>query len=284
MAGAFAAGVAAIGITYFVIISGDRSDFLEKEVIVVMRGIGHEILLKAGDSTSRVLPVKRMDAEVFQIEFQGQFTFVPDTLVNLVHTQLAAGHLPLQYIVNVMDCSTHQIVYGYQFGVNQTTLVPCLGRKQPKGCYNIQISFSENPTPGKGGANLFLGISLAALLLTFFIYWKLYDRKKHELALTDAEFTPLGKYSFYADRRLLKNGSSTISLTDKESKLLRVLAANQNLPMDRDRLLKEVWEDDGVFVGRSLDMFISKLRKKLLHDEAIRIVNIHGKGYKLEVD
>ncbi len=62
------------------------------------------------------------------------------------------------------------------------------------------------------------------------------------------------------------------------------MAANQNQAMERDQLLKEVWEDDGVFVGRSLDVFISKLRKKLLHDAGIRIINIHGKGYKLEVD
>jgi len=52
---------------------------------------------------------------------------------------------------------------------------------------------------------------------------------------------------------------------------------------NRKQLQKEVWEDDGVLVGRSLDVFISKLRKKLEADPAVRIINIHGKGYKLEV-
>jgi DNA-binding response OmpR family regulator len=49
-------------------------------------------------------------------------------------------------------------------------------------------------------------------------------------------------------------------------------------------LQKEIWEDEGIIVGRSLDVFISKLRKKLENDSAVKLVNIHGKGYKLEID
>ncbi|NBP70070.1 MAG: winged helix family transcriptional regulator [Cytophagia bacterium] len=56
-----------------------------------------------------------------------------------------------------------------------------------------------------------------------------------------------------------------------------------NEPITRDQLLKEGWEDEGVIVGRSLDVFISKLRKKLIKDPKVQITNIHGIGYKLEV-
>jgi DNA-binding response OmpR family regulator len=72
-------------------------------------------------------------------------------------------------------------------------------------------------------------------------------------------------------------------LTIKEAKLLSIFAANLNQIVDRNRLQKEVWEDEGVIVGRSLDMFISKLRKKLEQDPNVKLTNIHGKGYKLEV-
>ena len=97
-------------------------------------------------------------------------------------------------------------------------------------------------------------------------------------------FTSIGKYAFYQDRALLKQGEEQVELSDKEAKLLSIFATNQNQVIERDRLLKEVWEDEGVFVvGRSLDVFVSKLRKKLQGDEAIKITSIHGKGYKLEV-
>src|SRR6267154_3244948 len=146
--------VAGLVITFFVVISKDRSDVLEKHVLLVMRGIGHQVLLKAGDSTSRVLPVKRISATVFQLEFQSTFNFVPDTLVHVVHASLASGQLPLQYMVNVMECATNQIIYGYRIGSGRTTLVPCLGREQSKGCYIIQIAFLENPTPTNRAAVL----------------------------------------------------------------------------------------------------------------------------------
>ncbi|MBK8635534.1 MAG: winged helix-turn-helix domain-containing protein [Saprospiraceae bacterium] len=75
-----------------------------------------------------------------------------------------------------------------------------------------------------------------------------------------------------------------ISLTFKESKLLEILAANPNVVVSRDDLQKLVWEDEGVIVGRSLDVFISKLRKKLDQDPRLTIVSEHGKGYVLRVD
>ena len=72
-------------------------------------------------------------------------------------------------------------------------------------------------------------------------------------------------------------------LTPKESKLLHILSLSPNVVIDRSILQKEIWENEGVIVTRSLDMFISKLRKKLDKDASITIVNIHGVGYKLEI-
>jgi DNA-binding response OmpR family regulator len=77
---------------------------------------------------------------------------------------------------------------------------------------------------------------------------------------------------------------NTIELTAKENKLLLIFARSPNTVIERGRLQKEIWEDEGVIVGRSLDMFISKLRKKLEGDLSIQLINIHGKGYKLEVN
>ena len=73
------------------------------------------------------------------------------------------------------------------------------------------------------------------------------------------------------------------TLTQKEADLLRMLALQPNQVLTRDLLLKTIWEDNGYFVARSMDVFISRLRKFLQPDGRLRIVNLHGVGYKLEV-
>ena len=263
----------------------ERSDNVETRAMLVMRVIGHKILLHAGDSTSRVLPVKKVSPSVFQLEFQSPFNFVPDTLVSVVHASLASAKLPLQYTVNVFDCSTKEIIYGYQIAEKASTLVPCLGREQTKGCYVIQIVFLEDLS--NDAIIGYLVISSAAFaMIAFVLIGRAYIIKgrKDPLPMDEGTFITLGKYVFSSEKRLLRVGQETLSLTDKESKLLSVLSTSLNQPVDRDKLMKEVWEDDGVFVGRSLDVFISKLRKKFQQDKGIRIVSIHGKGYKLEID
>jgi DNA-binding response OmpR family regulator len=93
----------------------------------------------------------------------------------------------------------------------------------------------------------------------------------------------LGSVLFDAQERKLIINKETIDLTGTETRLLLIFAMSPNETIERSRLQKEIWEDEGVIVGRSLDMFISKLRKKLECDPNINIVVIRGKGYKLEI-
>jgi DNA-binding response OmpR family regulator len=145
-----------------------------------------------------------------------------------------------------------------------------------KDCYSIQITFQQSSSNNAviGYAGLGIGLLFAGFL---------FIRKDKKSLHTDASFVPLGSYSFSFEKRALHTGDSVVPLTDKESKLLSVLAAHPNQPIDRDQLMKQVWEDDGVIVGRSLDVFISRLRKKFHPSSGIKLVSIHGKGYKLEV-
>jgi DNA-binding response OmpR family regulator len=93
----------------------------------------------------------------------------------------------------------------------------------------------------------------------------------------------LGSVLFDAKNKKLIINGKTIDLTGTETRLLLIFALSPNAIIERSRLQKEIWEDEGVVVGRSLDMFISKLRKKLEFDPNIKIVVIRGKGYKLEI-
>ena len=97
------------------------------------------------------------------------------------------------------------------------------------------------------------------------------------------ELPALGKFLFNGREQHLLLGSEVINLTDKECKVLELLHKNFGELIPRETLMQEVWINEGVITGRSLDMFVSKLRKKLSRDPELSITNIHGRGYKLEI-
>jgi DNA-binding response OmpR family regulator len=94
----------------------------------------------------------------------------------------------------------------------------------------------------------------------------------------------IGKFTYDTIRQELKLGEQTQKLTTKENELLKLLAANINSVVERNFALTAVWGDDSYFNGRSMDVYITKLRKYLAADESIEIVNVHGKGFRLIVN
>jgi DNA-binding response OmpR family regulator len=95
------------------------------------------------------------------------------------------------------------------------------------------------------------------------------------------ELFQIGEYSFDNKRQLLAYRDQTKSLTTKESELLELLCRNKNQILERNFALKSIWIDDNYFNARSMDVYITRLRKYLKKDTSVRILNIHGKGYRL---
>ncbi len=93
----------------------------------------------------------------------------------------------------------------------------------------------------------------------------------------------VGKFTFDYHTFTLQHTSGNKTLTQKEAEVLRLLCSNKERVMKREEILTTVWGDDDYFMGRSLDVFISKLRKYLKEDPRIEIVNYHGVGFRLEV-
>lgn len=91
----------------------------------------------------------------------------------------------------------------------------------------------------------------------------------------------IGKFTFDTQKQTLVIGDVTKKLTTKESELLSLLCMHMNEILERNYALKNIWVDDNYFNARSMDVYITKLRKLLKDDPAIEIINIHGKGYKL---
>ena len=148
-------------------------------------------------------------------------------------------------------------------------------------CYMINIKFK--PAGIDTAKNGYLLGSLPILAFVGFIFLRAVKPRK---PLPNGQCTrifTLGSTLFDEGERQLIINNETIGLTGTETRLLLIFAISPNETIARSRLQKEVWEDEGVIVGRSLDMFISKLRKKLEFDPNIKIVVIRGKGYKLEI-
>ena len=93
----------------------------------------------------------------------------------------------------------------------------------------------------------------------------------------------IGKFVFDTQKQLLTIGDQQTKLTTKENELLALLCSHANEILQRDFALKTIWIDDNNFNARSMDVYITKLRKHLKDDDQIEIINIHGKGYKLIV-
>ena len=264
----------------FTIEGSDDFDLARREVL--LRRIGHEILLQSGDSTSRVLPVKKTGENEYQISFENAFTFQPESLVNTTQRLLAKDPLASDYVVNVVNCANASVAYGYAISKDKKDdIVACIGRRQPIACYIINIKFK--PTGIITAKNGYLLGSLTVLAFVGFIFLRSVKPRK---ALPDSQHTgifTLGSMSFDAETRKLMINGKAIDLTRTETRVLRIFALSPNEAIDRSQLQKEIWEDEGVIVGRSLDMFISKLRKKLEFDPNVKIVVIRGKGYKLEI-
>ena len=91
----------------------------------------------------------------------------------------------------------------------------------------------------------------------------------------------IGRFVFDTQKQLLTIGDKQTKLTTKENELLALLCSHANEILQRDFALKTIWIDDNYFNARSMDVYITKLRKHLKDDDQIEIINIHGKGYKL---
>jgi hypothetical protein len=278
----------------FSITGSDDYDFARREIL--LRRIGHEILLQSGDSVSRVLPVKKIAKNEYQISFENAFTFQPDSLVHTTKRLLANDPLASDYVVNVLNCGDSSVAYGYAISRNKKDdIIACLGRKQPKACYLISIQFQSAETNTAKNGYLLGSLALLAVMGYIFLRWakprsvlpenQSAIPENHPTGLLNpftSMFT-LGSMSFDAETRKLMMAEKIIDLTKTETRVLRIFALTPNEAIARSRLQKEIWEDEGVIVGRSLDMFISKLRKKLEPDPTIKIAVIRGKGYKLEI-
>lgn len=248
---------------------------------LAMREVGHKLLLADGDSTSRVMPVVETSPSEFKLYFDKDLNLHPDSLVQIVQKTIKKTNLPEAYLVEVLQCADGQVAYSFEINSNKEDIIPCLGRALPVECYSLHLRFNDlRHSFFEASSTLYLSLAFIGVTLFF-----LYKKKEEEFPIESSndECISIGKYQFYPKQHLLKIGEESINLSRKECELLAIFAAKPNTVIPRETLSKKVWEEQGVIVGRSLDTYVSKLRK-ILNRDAVTITNIHGVGYKLEVE
>ena len=240
----------------------EKPEVSSEHIKVALRSVGHQLLLLENDSTSLVKPIEKTNATTYKLSFERSFQIDPEVLNATIDNVFKSKLNIHNYLVEVVDCTSNEVAYSYvTTAFKDEDIVPCSGRVLPNDCYTILVMLTEIPEKTSSTKTIIFYI-LVTLVLAF-------------LVLVFYHF------KFYPDQLILVKEAEEIQLSNKECELLALFVAKPNEVIKREELTKKVWEDNGVVVGRSLDTYISKLRKKLASDASIQLINVHGVGYKL---
>jgi hypothetical protein len=279
----FGSSIVIIGILISAVASiNKKNEIPENHLEVVLRDIGHKLLLSAKDSSSRVLPVKKLNENTYRISFQNNFSFISDTLINIVEREFQKNALAKGYIVSLKNCKQNETVFAFEIKGQTGDLTPCRGRTLEVGCYVIEIDFLKTNT-----FNYYLLwlLIIPLVIVGYYVKDKFQQKEEKETIPGDDPYVQLGNFRFYAGNNVLKIESRSITLSEKETKALTIFAENINQIVEREKLMKEIWEDKGIVViSRNVDVLVSKLRKKLIDDNSIKFINVPGRGYKFIIE
>lgn len=297
---------------YFVVISSvfalqfAQAETKDQRIKVELRTISHEFLLQLYDTTSRILPIEKVDGR-YEVRFEKEFSFEPDLLLFAVFKAYEENTILEDFIVEVEHCQTKAIVHSFKASsTREKSMAPCRMRELPPDCYVIYFTEVEDniPLPITNATvtkaedkpeDIPLLIYIVLISFVAIVLGSILRKKKtKETIETEEELPPnpiqsnhiiiLGEFLFDKKRMTLTKGDNTTELSVKETDLLFLLYTNENKTLEREFILNQVWEDEGNYVGRTLDVFISKLRKKLESDSNIKITNVRGVGYRFVIN
>lgn len=263
---------------------GKESPLFAEGVNLALRRTAHQLLRENGDTLSTIPPVEEITSDIFQIRINGLFDY--DQLPGLLQQSLELHGVNKVYNVAIVSCDDGKIHLGYHYlDLASEGGIACQGRQREAGCYLLKVSF---PPGAAASAGKWWSIGLGCFVLIGLVVWR---RRWATTVLpleaaAEIEATPAVKFgnsTLDLSNLLLHTGHTICNLTYREAKLLNLFASHQNQVLERDFILKSVWEDEGIVVSRSIDVFVSRLRKLLRDDASIRIAAVHGVGYRMEV-
>ncbi len=261
-------------------LNASGTDDFSNKVNLALRQTADALLLHYDDSTSVIPPVTQNGTNEFVLEMKNGFSY--RELPHFLEKALKDYGIDQPYELMVRSCETGFLVLGYNRAAAERDSVACGKRLPDIPCATIHVQFApEEPKEEKNLAGLAWLLVPAAGLGGIFLFRK---KETHPEETTVDDGIKLGNYRFNAMNQKLILGDQDFNLTFRESKLLHHFAIHANEVLNRDDIMAAVWEDEGIVVGRSLDVFISRLRKILKADESVSIKTVHGVGYRMEIE
>lgn len=252
-----------------------------EKINLALRHTADALLRAAGDSTSRIPAIVQISDREWQVRLQQPFSY--DQLPALLQASLADHGILQPYNVTVKRCDDGTIDLGYNyldFVANKG--VACKGRSMPEGCHYIEISFLSDDVTNK--LRLKTGAGILLIFGSIAGFWFFQRQRPEEPDPNPAEnkWVEFGNSRLNVSNQVLICSGISHTLTYRETKLLMLFVTHSGQLLERDYIIQQVWADEGVLVGRSVDVFVSRLRKKLVDDPSVGLAVVHGVGYRLE--
>ncbi|MCZ4408907.1 winged helix-turn-helix domain-containing protein [Cryomorphaceae bacterium 1068] len=262
-----------------IVSDASSADEFSNKVNLALRQTADALLWHYDDSTTVIPPVSQNGTNEYVLEMKNGFSY--RELPHFLEKAFKDYGIDQPYEIMVRSCETGFLVLGYNRAAAERDSVACGDRLPDIPCATIHVQFAPQESKEKKSlAGLAWLLVPAAGLGGIFLFRK---KENHSEETTVDEGMKLGNFRFNTKNQKLTLGDQTFELTFRESKLLRYFATHPNKVLNRDEILAAVWEDEGIVVGRSLDVFISRLRKILKADESVTIKTVHGVGYRMEI-
>jgi hypothetical protein len=264
--------------------TASQGQITEQEFKIELRSVAHEFLLQLNDSTSRIMPIQKIGNR-YEITFERNFNFEPDFLLYAMYQVYNKKELGTPVVVEVETCDSNLLVHSFLFDDQKKKGdQPCRLRGLPNDCYrfyftpinNLIIKEADTKTPFAS----WILIGMVVLVGSSAFLRKRSKREDFPIVKSEDNSITIGLYTFNKNNLILSFENSSNELSSKEADLLLLFYNQKGETITRETILKEVWGDNGTYLGRSLDVYISKLRKKLDQDPNIKIMNIRGVGYR----
>lgn len=262
----------------------------QNEVNLALREVADHLLRETKDFRTLIPPIRTEGEDTYLIKLATQVDYF--SLRSTIDSILTRHGIRPDYRVSLLNCASGQIDLGFlALASDQNKEVPCQEREQVNDCYNVRLSLIDqhkaiagSPSDGPMPKLPWLWVGLVIGFPLIWLFWKRQPLQAEAgNSDNDGWFSMSDITTFHPANQLLNIEETSQELTFREAKLLQFFFEHKNQVLERERIMEAVWEDEGVIVGRSLDVFVSRLRKKLKGDPALQITNVHGVGYKLMI-
>lgn len=267
------------------------SEVGNQKTSLALRQIGHDYLTLMGDASSRIPAVEEGKDGFLLLRLERYIAY--DTLNQIARSVLDDYGIRSDYALTLEDCRSGEVFLGSLWpGVLQDEErleddgQACSGRDQTTRCANIGFAVAKEQQAGPSVLTWFLG----GLGILLFFAGRLTPAPvapiEQAIQVIPAETNTLHlgtDCTFDESSCLLTVGQSKHELTYREAKLFSFFANRPNEILARTDINDAVWGEEGIITGRSLDVFVSRLRKKLAETEGLEIKTVHGVGYRLQV-